>query len=774
MSAPKPHSRKPAAAKSARVSSITDKAKELIKGLSKDILNHPMVASTGLNSRDTSPLQSQITVLDLIKDFAEPDTKRGSLTLAEYLALDKKKPEEKQVRQREKDGDYIILASFLRPGTRLSRDIEKMYGFMIDLDQGNYTKEQIEQKMAGTFCVAFSTYSHHCGDQHWRILVPYTEPILPTAHHKTFVHFNELFEGNLDPRCDNTAQIWYTPACPHDATPHYEVFVVSGELLNPDTVPEPIKAVAPSAHLPARPNCMSKEVERVRSALTVIPSDDYVLWVDLGMALKQQLPEEVSYNLWVEWSQKSVKFDPDDAERTWNSFRDDFDGVPVTLGTVFFRAKENGWVDTFTPMAPEVEDLNRTHFVAYQGGTCLVFAEKFDHELDRFVLQSYRFKDFREHNVNRRIKVLEGDKMKSSGVADLWLQHPARRTYDKIVFMPGLNTPPDVYNSWRGFAVAPAPGNWDLLKQHMLDNLCQGDVACYDYLLQWMAFAVQFPHKRPGVAVVMQGSVGTGKGKLASTFMKLFGAHALQITQSSHLTGKFNQHLRDCVLLYVDEALWAGDKAGENVLKGLITEDNLQVEKKFADVVNAPNRLHIMMASNNDWVVPAGPHERRYFVLQVGDGQMQNHTYFKAIDEQMLNAGGLEAMMHELLELDLSCFNVRDYPKTAALDQQKLQSLSADHLWWLDHLGQGNPTIWKYQSRAELAESFAKHGGTFRERSSDTRLGMFLKRVVPGLKKVMAQTRGVGNAVPCYEFPDLSTCRTAFIAHHGFVTNPWA
>jgi len=32
------------------------------------------------------------------------------------------------------------------------------------------------------------------------------------------------------------------------------------------------------------------------------------------------------------------------------------------------------------------------------------------------------------------------------------------------------------------------------------------------------------------------------------------------------LVGNFNAHLIDCVLLFADEAFWAGDKQGENTL----------------------------------------------------------------------------------------------------------------------------------------------------------------------------------------------------------------
>src|SRR6185312_4061578 len=61
--------------------------------------------------------------------------------------------------------------------------------------------------------------------------------------------------------------------------------------------------------------------------------------------------------------------------------------------------------------------------------------------------------------------------------------------------------------------------------------------------------------------------------------------------------------------------------------------------------------------------------------------------YFKAIDAQM-EAGGLAAMLHDLLTLDLSQFEVRHVPETAALVDQKRLTLNArgGALAWLQDI----------------------------------------------------------------------------------------
>jgi hypothetical protein len=75
--------------------------------------------------------------------------------------------------------------------------------------------------------------------------------------------------------------------------------------------------------------------------------------------------------------------------------------------------------------------------------------------------------------------------------------------------------------------------------------------------------------------------------------------------------------------LFADEAFWAGDKKGESVLKGLITERTLVIEQKGIDAVQWPNRLKVMMAANAAWVVPASYHERRFAVFDVSNRYAQ-------------------------------------------------------------------------------------------------------------------------------------------------------
>ena len=108
---------------------------------------------------------------------------------------------------------------------------------------------------------------------------------------------------------------------------------------------------------------------------------------------------------------------------------------------------------------------------------------------------------------------------------------------------------------------------WPTIHDHLLNVICAGDQEHHAYLLGWLAHCVQHPERQAEVAVVLQGRKGTGKGRWGRCSC---GSSATTpcVTHTRHLVGHFNAHLVDALFLFLDEAVWAGDKQGEGVLKG--------------------------------------------------------------------------------------------------------------------------------------------------------------------------------------------------------------
>lgn len=440
---------------------------------------------------------------------------------------------------------------------------------------------------------------------------------------------------------------------------------------------------------------------------------------------------------------------------------------------------------------PMLRKLNEAHAViADLGGKCRIISEVLDTSLKmpRSRVSKQSFEDFRNRYMHIRVQV----GTTKEGVAiympagKWWLQHPMRRQYETMVFAPRREVA-DAYNLWRGFACEAIPGEQHLpYLEHLRENICSGVEEHYLYLLHWMARAVQQPDEQGEVAIVLRGGQGTGKGTFINGFGSLWGRHYLQVSSAKHLVGQFNAHLRDCVVLFADEAFFAGDKQHESVLKTLITEDTVVVEGKGVDAEIGPNYTHLLMAGNGHWLVPAGMDERRFLVLDVGEASKQNKPYFARVRKAMA-AGGREALLHYLMNLDISDFEVRSVPQTAALREQKLFSMSAEEQWWMERLMDGRTTAtsqdwgqWIQKERVQSDYLRYCDAQKIMRRVSPTALGKFLSRSLPdgwprGTQR-MAEVEKTGadgrieivkERAYFYEMPSLEDCRAKWDEKYG-------
>lgn len=426
---------------------------------------------------------------------------------------------------------------------------------------------------------------------------------------------------------------------------------------------------------------------------------------------------------------------------------------------------------------PQLAELNeRFAVISSMGGKCRVVEEMVDPILSRSSLVHQAFSDFRNRYMQDKVDIGRDAKgnPRSMPKGEWWLKHAKRRQYDRIVFSPAREVAGS-YNLWKGFACDARPGECGMFLGHIREIICSGSEDHYDYLLNWMARVVQTPNRPGQVAVVLRGDLGTGKGFFVSQFGSLFGRHYLQVSDPKHLVGNFNSHLRDCLLLFADEAFYAGDKKHESVLKTLITEDLLLIEGKGLDVETAANLTHIILASNSSWVIPAGPSERRFFVLDVSDVYKQQVAYFKAIAKELWESGR-EALLHLLLTRDLSDFEVRAVPKTAALNEQKVLSMAPEEEWWYSKLQDGmllphsTGAGWPQNVlKTELLGDFVERMRAYNvaRRGNPTALGHFLRRVCPDIRSWQGRR---GNQRPYfYALPRLEACRVSWEARFGLV-----
>lgn len=354
---------------------------------------------------------------------------------------------------------------------------------------------------------------------------------------------------------------------------------------------------------------------------------------------------------------------------------------------------------------PDLKEMNfRYAFVHNYGGKSAikttVFNEFYNKEIVDFITVDTLYAIY----ANRIAEETRANKNGGTQLGKWWILHPHRKDYISITFEP--NKAPGEYhvidkfkfirsqtdksedvhvtyfNTWEGFGLEPKKGSWKKLRIHIYKILCNSNKKKYKYVLNWLAWAVQNPGKRAEVALIFKGKKGAGKGIVLQAMCEIFGRHGLVISNREHLTGKHNQHLATCSFLFADEAYYPGDKEVEGILKNLITEPSLTTEPKFRELKIGNNCLHIAMATNADWIIPATEDERRYFINEVDNryakGQSSDYereNYFNLIWEERKN-GGLEAMLYDLQNKNLTNWHPRNsVPETEELRRQIAMSL---------------------------------------------------------------------------------------------------
>ena len=361
------------------------------------------------------------------------------------------------------------------------------------------------------------------------------------------------------------------------------------------------------------------------------------------------------------------------------------------LKGVGFDEVINANADTYSILSATNMEFNDKHAVVTIQGKVVVLNDEYDPIFKRWCVTFSSKGDFLFRYENKTVNLTNdrGD-TKAAPAAKVWLASKNRRQYDSLCFDPSETLDTDKYfNVWRGFPYEAGIGNCSLYYEHMLNNVSGGNKEYFEYLLDWMADGIQNPTKKAGVAIIIRGGQGTGKGVFINWYRKLFGQHGMYIKDMSHLVGKFNSHLKECLLLFADEIFVTGDKAHEGTLKSLISEDVHMIEHKGKDAFAFPNYIRLMMSSNNRYVAPLDKDDRRYFILDIKDTHRKDYGYFERIKNQMTNENGLQQLMSDLLNRDLTHKNVKDFPATEAIIDNKIASFTTTQEWLFDLLVTG-------------------------------------------------------------------------------------
>jgi putative DNA primase/helicase len=245
-------------------------------------------------------------------------------------------------------------------------------------------------------------------------------------------------------------------------------------------------------------------------------------------------------------------------------------------------------------------------------------------------------------------------------------RHPVwiSRAYylDQVGFDPTGKDPRIKLNTWRGFDIQPKEGRCTAIKD-LVSFLCCAESNAEEAkncLLDFLAYQVQHPGVKLGMATIMQGPQGTGKSTLFNIMMQIFGQYAKALNQRA-LEDKFNSDWVENTLFVKCEEIAASSHVWEvkGEVKDLITGEYIRANEKNAVARNIRNRMNFVILSNETIPMPLERDDRRFLVIRTPPPALPE--FYREVHEEIEN-GGVEAFFYYLLQRDLTNFHPKSQP----------------------------------------------------------------------------------------------------------------
>ena len=284
--------------------------------------------------------------------------------------------------------------------------------------------------------------------------------------------------------------------------------------------------------------------------------------------------------------------------------------------------------------------------------------------------------------------------------APRWIKWEGRRQYHKLVYVPGAGATVDAPNGkqdlnlWPGWGVEPLeptePGHlgpWN----ELLNFIFASEPRVRPWFEQWCAYPMQNPGGKLFSYVLLWSPLfGVGKTMIPYILMDIYGTkgkygqgNAIEV-QSKDMTGnsEFNTW-QDCKqFVYGDEITSKDTRQGSSYIKGLITKEDIIINKKFIQKFTVPNTINYMFSSNAPDAMFVDPNDRRPLIHEVW-GPRPADAWYQRLATWRQNGGARYVFWH-LLHLDMTGFQPKFAPPDTAAKRNMARHAMTELGMWID------------------------------------------------------------------------------------------
>lgn len=225
-----------------------------------------------------------------------------------------------------------------------------------------------------------------------------------------------------------------------------------------------------------------------------------------------------------------------------------------------------------------------------------------------------------------------------------------KKTYE--LDSEGIPIPPD--------SIKP----WIYHIKNVLVKPGQGPANLGTTVVQWFAHIFQDPTTKPW-ALIFRSEEGLGKG-LWQTFFEqvLTKAYTCVFKSWDEITADFNGKMDGKLLFTLNEATNYPTNAQKEILKTLIKDKDLEINKKFVNQYSIHNYARVWATTQNPQPAVI-PHDcRRYCPIECDNSKRGNEEYFKYLIETVDDEQVQHDMFDYMTNLSLVGFNSEKPPMT--------------------------------------------------------------------------------------------------------------
>ena len=297
------------------------------------------------------------------------------------------------------------------------------------------------------------------------------------------------------------------------------------------------------------------------------------------------------------------------------------------------------------------------------------------------------FKDHLKAPMVYQEQQLKADGMisyKAVSAAGHWLKWPLRSEVIKLTYEPGqlkfIAEDPPRFNLWPGWGLEPKKGNLDPFFKLVDYLFTDAEPASKMWFLRWCAYPLQYPGVKMFSSVVVHGiRHGTGKSLLGYTLGRIYGKNFTEISQVD-LHNSFNEWAEGKQFIMGDDVTGSDKRAEADLLKKLITQQELRVNMKYIPSYVVPDCINYYFTANHPDSFFLEDDDRRFFIHEVTVSPLPEEFYVQYT--LWLNSGAA-AVFDYLLHLNLSDFNPAAPAFKTLAKERMIVNLQSDLASWV-------------------------------------------------------------------------------------------